>query len=202
MSEPIHIGWETATEKSFALDCFHDGTEHKFDNETKYKIVAHKYKEITDADDEAQGLRDWEWYIEVFKKMSKPILEKGKSYVAEVETYGEGYRRLFLHMPGSNFSALEEKAMIEEKDGEWFDYIDNEIYHDFNEDLEHGTLEEIFLTLIGHSLGFEGCPGDYKYVVVDVMDIDEIIIENDNLDELEMSFKLIWERKPKEKGDE
>jgi len=72
MSEPIHIGWETATEKSFALDCFHDGTEHKFDNETKYKIVAHKYKEITDADDEAQGLRDWEWYIEVFKKMSEP----------------------------------------------------------------------------------------------------------------------------------
>ena len=105
-------------------------------------------------------------------------------------------------MPGSNFSALEEKAMIEDKDGEWFDYIDNEIYHDFNEDLEHGTLEEIFLTLIGHSLGFEGCPGDYKYVVVDVMDIDEIIIENDNIDELEMSFKLIWERKPKEKGDE
>ena len=125
------------------------------------------------------------------------ILEKGKSYLAEVETYGEGYRRLFLHMPGSNFSALEEKAMIEDKDGEWFDYIDNEIYHDFNENLEHGTLEEIFLTLIGHSLGFEGCPGDYKYVVVDVMDIDEIIIENDNLDELEMSFKLIWERKPK-----
>ena len=125
------------------------------------------------------------------------ILEKGKSYLAEVETYGEGYRRLFLHMPGSDFSALEEKAMIENKDGEWYDYIDNVIQHDFNEELKHGTLEEIRLICIGHSLGFEGDPGDYKYIVVDVMDIDEIIIENDNLDELEMSFKLIWERKPK-----
>tara|TARA_R100001086_G_C11756397_1_gene236851 strand:+ start:338 stop:790 length:453 start_codon:yes stop_codon:yes gene_type:complete len=129
------------------------------------------------------------------------ILEKGKSYLAEVETYGEGYRRLFLHMPGSNFSALEEKAMIEDKDGEWYNYIDNEIHHDFNEDLEHGTLEEIFLTCIGHNLGFEGDPKDYNYIVVDVIDIDEIIIVNDNIDELEMSFKLVWE-KPKEVFDE
>ena len=129
--------------------------------------------------------------------MSKPILEKGKSYLAEVETYGEGYRNMFLHMPNSDFSALEEKAMIEDKDGEWFDYIDNVIHHDFNEELEHGTLEEIFLTCIGHNLGFEGDPKDYNYIVVDVIDIDEIIIVNDNIDELEMSFKLIWE-KPKE----
>ena len=68
MNEPIHIGWETGTEKSFALDCFHESTEDKYIDKTKYKIVTHKWREITDADDEAQGLRDWEWYIEVFKK--------------------------------------------------------------------------------------------------------------------------------------
>jgi hypothetical protein len=128
--------------------------------------------------------------------MSEPILEKGKSYLAEVETYGEGYRNMFLHMPDSDFSALEDKAMIEDKDGEWYDYIDNVIQHDFNEDLKEGTLDEILFTSIGHDLGFQGELQDYKYIVIDVIDIDEIIIENDNIDELEMSFKLVWE-KPK-----
>ena len=67
MSEPIHTGYEIGREEEGALDYFHDGTDYKYIDETKYKIVLHKDKEITDADDEAQGLRDWEWYIEVFK---------------------------------------------------------------------------------------------------------------------------------------
>tara|TARA_R100000742_G_C4194574_1_gene25576 strand:- start:61 stop:291 length:231 start_codon:yes stop_codon:yes gene_type:complete len=67
MSEPIHTGYEIGREEEGALDYFHDGTDHKYIDETKYKIVLHKDKEITDADDEAKGLRDWEWYIEVFR---------------------------------------------------------------------------------------------------------------------------------------
>ena len=41
---------------------------------------------------------------------------------------------------------------------------------------------------------FEGDPTDYKYVIVDLVDIDEIIIENDNFDELMMSSETIWDR--------
>jgi len=68
MSEPVHTGLEIGTDEIYALDYFHQSTEDKYIDETKYKIVTHKWKEITDADDEAQGIRDWEWYIEVFKK--------------------------------------------------------------------------------------------------------------------------------------
>lgn len=70
MSEPkyglIHTGYETGSSKGSALDCFHDTTNFKYIDETKYRIVLHKEKEITDDFDESQGLRDWEWYIEVF----------------------------------------------------------------------------------------------------------------------------------------
>ena len=72
MSEPVHTGYEIGYEERGALDYFHQSTEDKYIDETKYKIVLHKWRETTVADDEAQGLRDWEWYIEVFKKEETP----------------------------------------------------------------------------------------------------------------------------------
>ena len=63
----IHTGWETACEEWEALDCFHDNTTDKYLDEKKYKVVAIKWKEITDENDIANGVKDWEWEIKVFK---------------------------------------------------------------------------------------------------------------------------------------
>jgi len=84
MDKPIYTGYEIGYAEEGALENLWqtlDEDEEKqgaYFDETKYKIVAHKYKEITDADDEAQGLRDWEWYIEVFKKEEKSDGQKSK----------------------------------------------------------------------------------------------------------------------------
>ena len=134
--------------------------------------------------------------------MSEAILKKGKSYLVEVETYGMGYRRMLLHMPDSDYSALEDEAMSEDKDVEWYNYVDCVMQDDFNEDLKEGTLDEILFTCIGHDLGFQGEIKDYEYIVIDVIDIDEIIIENNNLDELEMSFKLVWDKHSEREADD
>jgi hypothetical protein len=73
MSEPIHTGYEIGCEEEGALEYFWQSLEEDkekrdaYFDATKYKIVLHKDKEITDADDEAEGLRDWLWYIEVFR---------------------------------------------------------------------------------------------------------------------------------------
>ena len=111
--------------------------------------------------------------------MSEPILEKGKSYWAQFETYGMVNRNMFLHMPNSNLEALD---------------IDDRFIHEYAEDLTEGTLDDILLACIGHNMGFEGDPTDYNYVIIDLVDIEEIIIENDNFDELLMSSKLVWDR--------
>ena len=126
--------------------------------------------------------------------MSEPILEKGKAYWAQFETYGMGNRNMFLHMPDSELEALEEKAIEQDKEDEYYGYVDDRFHHDYAETLVEGTLEDILLTCIGHNMDFEGDPTDYKYVIVDLVDIDEIIIENDNFDELMMSSETIWDR--------
>tara|TARA_R110002020_G_scaffold63022_1_gene168089 strand:+ start:327 stop:557 length:231 start_codon:yes stop_codon:yes gene_type:complete len=64
--EPIHTSWEIGYEKEGALDYFHDGSEGKYLDENKYKLVITQGKEITDEDDEARGLKDYEWEVEVF----------------------------------------------------------------------------------------------------------------------------------------
>ena len=125
--------------------------------------------------------------------MSEAILKKGKSYLVEVETYGMGYRNMFLHMPDSDFSALED---------EWYEYLDDETRYDFSDDLKEGTLDEILFTCIGHDLGFQGEIKDYEYIVIDVVDIHEAIIENDNIDELKMSFKMVWDKHSEREADD
>ena len=125
--------------------------------------------------------------------MSEPILEKGKSYWAQFETYGMGNRNMFLHMPNSNLEALEQKASEQDKEDEYYEYVDDRFIHSYAEDLTEGTLDDILLACIGHNMGFEGEPTDYNYVVIGLIDIDEIIIENDDFDELLMSTKTVWE---------
>jgi len=63
----IHTGWETAYEEWAALDYFHDNTNDKYLDEKKYKVVAIKWKEITDEEDIANGVKDWEWEIKAFR---------------------------------------------------------------------------------------------------------------------------------------
>jgi hypothetical protein len=125
--------------------------------------------------------------------MSKAILEKRKSYWASFETYGMGNRNMFLHMPNSNLEALEQKASEQDKEDEYYEYVDDRFIHEYAEDLTGGTLDDILLACIGHNMGFEGEPTDYNYVVIGLIDIDEIIIENDDFDELLMSTKTVWE---------
>jgi len=125
--------------------------------------------------------------------MSKAILEKRKSYWALFETYGMGNRNMFLHMPNSNLEALEQKASEQDKEDEYYEYVDDRFIHEYAEDLTGGTLDDILLACIGHNMGFEGEPTDYNYVVIGLIDIDEIIIENDDFDELLMSTKTVWE---------
>jgi len=67
IKEPVYTGYEIGYEKDGALNYFHTETDGEYDNEEKYKVVATKYKEITDEDDIANGYRDWEWCIEVYK---------------------------------------------------------------------------------------------------------------------------------------
>jgi len=64
----VKVGYEVATEKTFAIDHFHESTEDQYDDENQYKIVATKYKEITEEDDDVQ---DWLWLIEVTTKERK-----------------------------------------------------------------------------------------------------------------------------------
>ena len=125
--------------------------------------------------------------------MREAILEKGKSYWASFETYGMGNRNMFLHMPNSNLEALEQKASEQDKEDEYYEYVDDRFIHSYAEDLTEGTLDDILLACIGHNMGFEGEPTDYNYVVIGLIDIDEIIIENDDFDELLMSTKTVWE---------
>tara|TARA_R110000796_G_scaffold251941_1_gene384547 strand:- start:589 stop:978 length:390 start_codon:yes stop_codon:yes gene_type:complete len=125
--------------------------------------------------------------------MSKAILEKGKSYWAQFETYGMGNRNMFLHMPNSNLEALEQKASEQDKEDEYYEYVDDRFIHSCAEDLTEGTLDDILLACIGHDMGFVGEPTDYNYVVIGLIDIKEIVIKNDGFDELRMSTKTVWE---------
>tara|TARA_R100000315_G_C5193450_1_gene113002 strand:+ start:400 stop:813 length:414 start_codon:yes stop_codon:yes gene_type:complete len=134
--------------------------------------------------------------------MSEAILKKGKSYLVEVETYGMGYRNMFLHMPDSDFSALEDEAHRLGKEDKWYEYLDDETRYDFSDDLKEGTLDEILFTCIGHDLGFQGEIKDYEYIVIDVIDIHEAIIENDNIDELRVSFKMVWDKHSERETDD
>ena len=93
--------------------------------------------------------------------MSEAILKKGKSYLVEVETYGMGYRNMFLHMPDSDFSALEDEAHRLGKEDEWYEYLDDETRYDFSDDLKEGTLDEILFTCIGHDLNHPGIGNTY-----------------------------------------
>ena len=68
MSKPIFTGCEIGYEEESALDYFHDSTDGRYLDDNKFKVVAHRYKDITDEDDKAQGLTDWEWTIDVYPK--------------------------------------------------------------------------------------------------------------------------------------
>ena len=69
MSKLIHTGLEIGYEKSSALDYFHDGTDNKYIDENKYKVVATKEKEITDEEDIKLNLKDYEWRVDVYLKV-------------------------------------------------------------------------------------------------------------------------------------
>ena len=68
MNKVIHTAQETATEECFCLEYFDDGTDNKYIDENKYRVVATKEKEITDEADIKLGLRDWTWRIKVYLK--------------------------------------------------------------------------------------------------------------------------------------
>jgi len=68
MNQPIYTSYEVGYEKSASIDYFHDGTDNKYEDESRYKIVSTKHKEITDEDDISNGLKDWLWQVEVFSR--------------------------------------------------------------------------------------------------------------------------------------
>ena len=68
MNKVIHTGLEIGYVKWGALDYFHDGTDDKYIDENKYRVVATKEKEITDEADIKLGLRDWTWRVDVYLK--------------------------------------------------------------------------------------------------------------------------------------
>ena len=70
MNKLIHTGLEIGYEKSSALDYFHDGTDNRYIDENKYKVVATKEKEITDEEQIKEGLRDWLWRVDVYLQES------------------------------------------------------------------------------------------------------------------------------------
>jgi len=41
-------------------------TDHKYTDQSKYKVVSTKWREITDEEDLKLGLKDWEWKIQVY----------------------------------------------------------------------------------------------------------------------------------------
>ena len=70
-NKAMHVSYETGYDKEASLDYFHDGTDHKFVDESNFRIVSTRHKEITDNEDKAKGLQDWEWKVEVFTKTDK-----------------------------------------------------------------------------------------------------------------------------------
>jgi hypothetical protein len=68
MNKVIHTAQETATEECFCLEYFDDGTDNKYIDENKYRVVATKEKEITDKEQIKEGVRDWLWRVDVYLK--------------------------------------------------------------------------------------------------------------------------------------
>jgi len=68
MGKLIHTTKETATEECFCLEYFDDGTDNKYIDENKYKVVATREKEITDEEDIKLNLKDYEWRLDVYLK--------------------------------------------------------------------------------------------------------------------------------------
>ena len=60
----VKVGYEVATQKTFAIEYFHEGTAGQYADENKYEVVAIKYKDVTDPCDD---YKDWLWLIEVYK---------------------------------------------------------------------------------------------------------------------------------------
>jgi hypothetical protein len=101
--EIIHVQHEVGYEKDGALDYFHTCTDSKYEDEKKYKVVATKYKEVTDEDDIANGYRDWEWCIEVYKVI-EPVGKYFSFYVDENDNKDDK-----LSLTGNGFVAVSEE---------------------------------------------------------------------------------------------
>ena len=103
IKEPIYTGYEIGYEEDGALNYFHTDTDGEYDNEEKYKVVATKHKEITDEDDIANGYRDWEWCIEVYKVI-EPVGKYFSFYVDENDNKDDK-----LSLTGNGFVAVSEE---------------------------------------------------------------------------------------------
>ena len=66
--KPIYESYAVGYEKWASIDYFHEGTEEKYIDKNIYKIVSTKFKEISDEEDKANGLKDWLWKVQVFNK--------------------------------------------------------------------------------------------------------------------------------------
>ena len=116
------------------------------------------------------------------------ILEPRKSYLAEVETYGEDRdgrdyheRNVLLHMKNSDL----ERWCQEEGD---YDELDDNFYSEFNYDIIDGKIDSILNELIGDRMGFEGELTDYQYTITKVVKISEICGYNTG----DWDLKEIW----------
>ena len=70
MNKPIKVFYETGYDCGGALNFVQQHTDWlpDYDDPSKFKIVFNKYKDISDEDDMKEGVTDWMWSIEVFKK--------------------------------------------------------------------------------------------------------------------------------------
>tara|TARA_R100000655_G_C2982020_1_gene191946 strand:+ start:1341 stop:1562 length:222 start_codon:yes stop_codon:yes gene_type:complete len=68
MNKPIKVFYETGYDCNGALDFDIADWLPDYDDPSKFEIVLNKYKDISDEDDIKEGVTDWVWRIEVFKK--------------------------------------------------------------------------------------------------------------------------------------
>ncbi len=83
MGKLIHTTKETATEECFCLEYFDDGTDNKYIDENKYKVVATKEKEIT-----LEEMINSELITEMIKEDDKNLAEDGWTY-EEAKAFAE-----------------------------------------------------------------------------------------------------------------
>lgn len=93
-----------------------------------------------------------------------------RSFLVEVETYGEGDRCVIVHTPKSEL-----ENWIQEDYDTRQEIVDDMFQADFNYNIKGDlTVEEIRNEVLGDRMGFSGQSGDYNYTITNICSIKPI----------------------------